>query len=97
VIASTHHAGRRRARLRASLLLEIAVSPAPAGALMARAAGRASRGQAMSALRSLERDGLVMGGSRYCLSHSGESQLRRFGELLDQALRGDAPLSARHE
>lgn len=85
---AVEHQGRRRARLRASLLLEVASSSGSAGALVAGvggAAGTVPRRVAMAALRSLERDGLVVAfgdrGSerRYRLSGSGEERLCRFG------------------
>jgi len=93
------HGGGQGERLRASLLLEVASAPAPAAALVERlgptAAGGVRRRAAYVALRSLEGDGLVVaftdgsagGTRRYRLSSLGEERLRRFGQLLDAALR----------
>ena len=98
--APVQHDSRRRAQLRASLLLEVAVAAGPADALVARAGGGAGvvqRRAVAAALRSLEREGLVVasghpgGGTRYRLSATGAARLRRFGELLDAALRADDP------
>lgn len=82
--------------LRASLLLALAAAPAPAAVLVDEASGASAgprrRMAAHRALRSLQRDGLVMSaagpssGGTYRLSPAGEERLRRFGALLCAAL-----------
>jgi DNA-binding PadR family transcriptional regulator len=91
-------------RLRASLLVAVAASPATAGRLVERL-GRAGGGPfdapaARRALRSLVRDGLVSrcgvgDGHRrtYRLSPLGEERFRRFAELLDAGPGRFSPLT----
>lgn len=94
--------GGREAELRSWLLLEVAASPAPAAVLVGRVgpavAAAARRRAGHRALRSLERDGLVVavsdsadalgGGAHYRLSAAGEERFRDFAELLDGGLLG---------